>query len=211
VVAQPGVEFGDTSVVEYSPIKARRLANLIERHGGLVYEAHSTDYQTRNALWQMVRDHFAILKVGPALTFAFREAVFALSGMEEEYLSGLRGITHSNLPAVLEQVMCDNPKHWKRHYHGNERDKAYARKYSYSDRSRYYWPNASLQEALNRLVANLTQEPPPGTLLSQFLPHQYVALRDGTISNRPEDLIRHRIMEVTSDYAYACRVRQNKR
>ena len=30
----------------------------------------------------MVEAHFAILKVGPGLTYAFREAVFALAEME---------------------------------------------------------------------------------------------------------------------------------
>jgi D-tagatose-1,6-bisphosphate aldolase subunit GatZ/KbaZ len=204
VVVQPGVEFGDATIVEYSSDKAKELSNHIERHDGLVYEAHSTDYQTRDALRQMVEDHFAILKVGPALTFAFREAVFALCQMEREYLSGIKGITLSDLPAVLDRVMCEDPKHWKKHYHGSEREQAYARKYSYSDRSRYYWPNHQVRDALVRLLNNLTRNPPPGTLISQFLPNQYLAMRNGQICDEPTDLIHNRIMEVTGDYANAC-------
>ncbi len=34
----------------------------------------------------LVTDHFAILKVGPVLTYAYREAVFALSFIEDELL-----------------------------------------------------------------------------------------------------------------------------
>lgn len=204
LVVQPGVEFGDATVVDYSSAKASELSKHIERYDGLVYEAHSTDYQTRGALRRMVKDHFAILKVGPALTFAFREAVFALAEMEREYLSGVNGVRLSDLPAVLDRVMCEEPRHWEKHYHGSQRDQAYARKYSYSDRSRYYWPNPQVQAALERLLANLTRNPPPMTLLSQFLPNQYLAMRKGQIHGNPTELIHHRIMEVTADYASAC-------
>jgi len=204
VVVQPGVEFGDATIVEYSSDKARELSTHIEKYGGLVYEAHSTDYQTRTSLRLMVKDHFAILKVGPALTFAFREAVFALSQVEKEFLSGVEGTTVSDLPAILDRVMCDHPKHWKKHYHGSEREKAYARRYSLSDRSRYYWPNQEVQDALEKLISNLTRYPPPGALLSQYLPGQYRAMRDGQIDSKPTALIRHRISEITGDYAFAC-------
>jgi D-tagatose-1,6-bisphosphate aldolase subunit GatZ/KbaZ len=204
VVVQPGVEFGDSVVVEYSSSKAEALSHHIESYNGLVYEAHSTDYQTRTALRQMVVDHFAILKVGPALTFAFREAVFALSSIEQEFLAAKRGIQLSNLPAVLDHIMCEEPRYWKKHYHGTDSEQAYARKYSYSDRSRYYWPNPRVEEAVDRLMGNLTENPPPATLLSQFLPNQYRAIRTGQTSSSPTDLIKHRIMEVTADYAYAC-------
>ena len=50
----------------------------------MVYEAHSTDYQTRDALRALVKDHFAILKVGPGLTFAMREALWALDAIDQE-------------------------------------------------------------------------------------------------------------------------------
>ncbi|MGW8179488.1 MAG: class II D-tagatose-bisphosphate aldolase non-catalytic subunit, partial [bacterium] len=189
---------------EYSPDRAGALSNYIEDHHDLVYEAHSTDYQTRDCLRQMVKDHFAILKVGPALTFAFREAVFALARMEREYLDGIENIRLSELPAVLDRVMCEEPKHWKKHYHGSDQEQAYARIYSYSDRSRYYWPNPQVQEALKRLLANVTRHALPETLLSQHLPNQYHAVRSGRIQNSPTELILHRIMEVTGDYAYAC-------
>lgn len=53
----------------------------------MVYEAHSTDYQTQAAYRELVRDHFAILKVGPALTFALREAIFALAQIEQELIA----------------------------------------------------------------------------------------------------------------------------
>ena len=87
VVVQPGVEFGDSTVFPYDSRKANSLSQFPSHTWAGVYEAHSTDYQTGVALRQMVMDHFAILKVGPWLTFAFREAVFALAAIETEWLS----------------------------------------------------------------------------------------------------------------------------
>jgi D-tagatose-1,6-bisphosphate aldolase subunit GatZ/KbaZ len=72
LVVQPGVEFDHHKVVEYRPQAARALSELIGRQSQFVYEAHSTDYQPAEALRALVRDHFAILKVGPGATFALR-------------------------------------------------------------------------------------------------------------------------------------------
>ena len=95
VVVQPGVEFGDSSVFAYDHEKAAGLAAFGEKNWQGVFEAHSTDYQSAEGLREMVKDHFAILKVGPWFTFAFREAVFALAMVEEEWLGGRKGITRS--------------------------------------------------------------------------------------------------------------------
>jgi D-tagatose-1,6-bisphosphate aldolase subunit GatZ/KbaZ len=204
VVVQPGVEFGDASVFAYDAKEARVLAKFVTRKWTGVYEAHSTDYQTRAALRQMVKDHFAILKVGPWLTFAFREAVFALEGIERELFTGRNAAERSCVGEVLEKVMLGNPGHWKGYYHGDEEALRIARKYSYSDRSRYYWPLPSVDAALQRLIRNLTAQPAPISLLSQYLPAQSEAVRSGEIQNHPVEHIRHRIVEVLEQYAYAC-------
>ncbi len=86
VVAQPGVEFGDDTVVAYDAVAAAGLAATVRDAWPLVFEAHSTDYQRPDALVDLVRDGFAILKVGPWLTFAMREALFALEAIERELL-----------------------------------------------------------------------------------------------------------------------------
>jgi len=204
VVVQPGVEFGDSTVVAYDRRKAWPLVDYISAVPTLVYEAHSTDYQTRAALRAMVEDHFAILKVGPALTFAFREAVFALEEMEIEWLGEREGVTLSRLSDTLERVMLADNTYWRNHYEGDEAALRYARKYSYSDRSRYYWQHPELLSALRRLIMNLEKNTVPLTLVSQYLPAQYRAIREGVIANRPADLIRHKIREIIADYAYAC-------
>ncbi len=202
-VVQPGVEFGEESIFDYQPEKARALSHAIEGYGNLVFEAHSTDYQREDSLRSLVMDHFAILKVGPALTFAFREAVFSLEMIEQEWLSGMN-VELSGLRRTLEQVMIDAPGYWKNYYHGDGTAQRLARGFSLSDRIRYYWPNPAVQSALDRLMANLSGRTIPLTLISQFLPKQYEAVRGGVIANRPRDLVLHKIDEVAAAYARAC-------
>ncbi len=202
VVVQPGVEFSNLSVIEYDPERCGQLPEAIEQRERMVYEAHSTDYQTLPSLRRMVKDHFAILKVGPELTFAFREALFALAGIEEEWLGGSQTKTSGLIP-LIENVMIEYPRYWAKHYHGSEAQKAFARKYSFSDRIRYYWPYPQVQQAVALLIENLTRHSPPLTLLSQYLPFQYQAVREKAIANTPLELINHKICQVLQRYNQA--------
>ncbi len=99
--------------------------------------------------------------------------------------------------------MLEDRRHWEKHYHGTAEEQAFARKFSYSDRIRYYWPTPSVSAALHRLLSNLKANPLPLNLLSQYLPNQHLAVRENRIANTPEDLIRHKIMEVVEVYASA--------
>jgi D-tagatose-1,6-bisphosphate aldolase subunit GatZ/KbaZ len=195
------VEFGDDFVLDYQPEKARALAQWIETEPGLVYEAHSTDYQTRDALRQLVRDHFAILKVGPGLTFAFREAVFALALIENEWLPA---DTCSNLIRVLNDVMVGQPKNWLKYYHGNAAEQAFKRKFSLSDRARYYWGQPEVQSALGRLMKNLGARPMPLSLLRQFAPRELGTLRERGAPLTPEAVVSERVAQTLRDYQAAC-------
>lgn len=202
VVVQPGVEFGDSGWHAYQPEAARPLSQFIEQAPGLVFEAHSTDYQTRAALRQLVAGHFAILKVGPALTFAFREAIFALAMIEEAWLDG--AVVPSAAPLALEQAMLSHPEHWEAYYTGDGAARRFARRYSYSDRSRYYWPEPHVRAAVEQLLSNLSAGPLPLPLLSQFAPQQYARVRQGELANTPLALIYDRVGGVLAHYAWAC-------
>jgi D-tagatose-1,6-bisphosphate aldolase subunit GatZ/KbaZ len=204
VVVQPGVDFGSDAVHEYEPAAAARLSRFIGAHARLVFEAHSTDYQRPRSLRRLVGDHFAILKVGPALTFAFREAVFALALMEREWLGGRPDAGLSGLPAVVDGAMVADPRHWAGYYRGTPEEIACARRYAYADRMRYYWPRPDVQAALGRLFENLTRWPPPLTLLSQFLPEQYAHVRDGRLGRDPREWVSNRIAAVLAQYTRAC-------
>jgi D-tagatose-1,6-bisphosphate aldolase subunit GatZ/KbaZ len=205
VVVQPGVEFDDSFIFDYEPEKAINLSEKIKQIENIVYEAHSTDYQKKSSLKQMVRDHYAILKVGPWLTFAFREAVFALAFIENE-LYDPDDPQYSDLLKIVDCIMSENPRHWVNYYSGKNSGIRFSRRFSYSDRIRYYWPEQSISGALNKLIYNLKQKKIPLSLISQYLPEEFDAIRNGEISNRPEDLINHKITKILDIYNYATRV-----
>jgi D-tagatose-1,6-bisphosphate aldolase subunit GatZ/KbaZ len=199
LVVQPGVEFGNDFILAYDRKAASGLSRYIETET-LVYEAHSTDYQAPDALRQMVADHFAILKVGPALTYAYREAIYALAMVEDALFSPEE---RSNLIEVLDQAMLRVPVHWRKYYPGDPRAQRFARQYSLSDRSRYYWTAPAVQAALEKLTQNLKANPLPLSLISQFAPEQYKRIRFGQLVNHPEEIILDRITEVLRDYRMA--------
>jgi len=203
LVVQPGVEFGDSNVFDYDRRKTKALIAALPASPLLVYEAHSTDYQLCSSLKQLVEDHFAILKVGPELTFAFREAVFALAGIEHEMLRA-KAARASNVPEALEAAMLRNPSYWRDYYHGDEDQLHISRLYSYSDRCRYYWHEPELKARVNQLIENLNASPPPLSLVRQYLPLEYEAIRAGDLHAFPSEIIRHHIRTVLCKYAAAC-------
>jgi D-tagatose-1,6-bisphosphate aldolase subunit GatZ/KbaZ len=200
LVVQPGVEFGDDFVQDYHPEAAQDLVRFVETTP-FVYEAHSTDYQTSNDLRNLVHDHFAILKVGPALTFAYRQAVFALASIENELVPLTQ---RSCLIEKLDDAMLREPGYWLNHYHGSAQEVAFARKFSLSDRVRYYWAKPDVQGALNALLANLCGKPLPLSLVSQYFPQHYPAVREGRLNNSVESLLIESIGIVLRDYQQAC-------
>ena len=202
LVVQPGVDFTATRVFEYDRAAGAALRPVLEKEPGLVFEAHSTDYQPERALRGLVADGFGVLKVGPWLTWAFRQAVFALEAVEKEWLAGRRQVELSGVRDALEAAMDADPRHWRGHHRPGETLRA-ERAFGYSDRVRYYWPAASVQAALARLRANLHGFPPPLTLLGQYLPRQYEAVREGRIGATPEDLVADAVRQVTRLYARA--------
>lgn len=203
VVVQPGVEFDHTSVIDYQPAKAFHLKKLAEQADNrIAFEAHSTDYQLPAAFAHLVRDHFAILKVGPALTFALREALFALAHIEDELVPAER---RSNLRAITEERMVAEPKNWQRFYHGDADGQRLLRRYSLSDRIRYYWPDPAIEAAAATLFANLAEVGTiPLGLLSQYLPLQYQALREGRLSGDAPSLAKESVRIALAPYAAAC-------
>ncbi|WP_286232752.1 D-tagatose-bisphosphate aldolase, class II, non-catalytic subunit [Thalassotalea sediminis] len=201
IVVQPGVEFDHTSIIDYDSEKAQPLSQFIKTVPNIVFEAHSTDYQKPTAYQSLVTDHFGILKVGPQLTFAMREALFALSYIEQAYIPSEQ---RANLMDVIEEAMLTNPVYWQKFYHVAPADEIFYRRYSYSDRIRYYWNTTIVEQAVEKLLNNLTQHAIPLPLISQYLPEQYQALRAGTIKNCPRALIVNKIMQVTEVYASAC-------
>lgn len=167
LVVQPGVEFGHEEVVIYRPERARELVAVLNDEPGLVFEAHSTDYQPRDKLSRLVADGFAVLKVGPGLTFAWREALYGL-----DLIAGELDAAYGERPLAkaMEALMLAEPGHWQRYYQGDAAGQHMLRHYSYSDRIRYYWPHPAATDAVARLSQVLAGRPLPPTLVRQFVP-----------------------------------------
>lgn len=201
VVVQPGVEFGNDEIHHYNRMDSLHLCECLKKYPDIVFEGHSTDYQAPSKLKEMVEDGIAIIKVGPALTFSLREALYSLSLMEKELITN--EWDRANFIEVLEEAMIKNPKHWEKYYHGDEVQLALQRKYGFSDRSRYYMALPEVEAAINKLFENLNSVEIPITMLRQYMPLQYIKVRDGKLLCRARELAKDSVVMMVEDYNYA--------
>lgn len=204
VVVQPGVDFGNEHVVHFQSGATSGLEAALPERPLVVFEAHSTDYQRPAAYVALVRAHFAILKVGPAVTFALREAFYALEHLESELVSQKE--ERSSLRASIESAMRRRPEAWQSHYKGDAETLAYLRHFSLSDRLRYYWQDAEVAESARRLITNLERRPLPLPLVSQYFPGAVRSIDEGRLAARPRDLILAHVETCLKPYAAAAGV-----
>jgi D-tagatose-1,6-bisphosphate aldolase subunit GatZ/KbaZ len=194
LVVQPGVDFGNEQIIAYDRPRAGGLAALAPALNGPLFEAHSTDYQTQHALTALVQDHFAVLKVGPELTFAYRQAVMALERLEH-----LMGLPPSGVTAALLAAMRDRPADWRSYVEAGPREESLML-YGLSDRLRYYWPNPAVQAAQSRLFDALRAAPPAPSLLAQVTGGLVEGYDPATL---PEAVIRKMVGAVVHKYRSA--------
>jgi D-tagatose-1,6-bisphosphate aldolase subunit GatZ/KbaZ len=206
LVVQPGVEFDHHRVIDYVRSKAVMLSRSIESVPGMVFEAHSTDYQTPAALGALVQDHFAILKVGPGVTFALREALWALSDIAVQ----LDLLPDGSLRDTMLHEMKRDPRYWSAYYTNPERQD-FELQYSLSDRIRYYWNAPVVERACVQLFERLGARGIPMTLISQYLPVQHAAIREGRLNNNPRELVLDAVLQVLGHYDRACRAAEPAR
>ena len=203
VVVQPGVEEKDAGCTEYDREKAADLMKTIREYPNLVFEGHSTDYQTKWKLRELVEDGVGILKVGPALTFALREGMFALAYAEKELYASEPWL-QSFFMETLDDAMRKEAKYYRNHYFGTPAEIDLKRKFSFSDRCRYYLPMEEVDGAIKKLFRNLSGGVPLN-LLSQFMPVQYTRVREGSLVNDPMELVFNKVADTIDEYLFATR------
>lgn len=159
LVVQPGVEFSPMEVHHLPLTREPGLLRALADWPGTCLEAHSTDYQHPAAYPRLAELGFAFQKVGPALTFAWREALYALDTIRAQ----TGRATGPSLPDTMEEVMLANPAHWQAHVHGP--DQRLQRHFGLADRIRYHWPDPKAQEAVRRLLTDLADQGLPDPLL----------------------------------------------
>ena len=201
IVAQPGVEFGDDAVHRFEPEATRPLTAALDPYPNLVFEAHSTDYQDKAALNALVRARFTILKVGPELTFAYREALDGLDSIEAELLPK-EG--RADVFEALEAAMLADDGAWRGYLTGDAAAQRLARRFGLSDRCRYYWDKPAVKAAVVRLMQNLSAIDLPPTLVRHAFPDLFAAgAVDWDVT--PQGLIEARVRRVIERYARAVR------
>lgn len=161
LVVQPGVEFTPMTVHHLPLTRDPGLRAAISHHNGVCLEAHSTDYQHPAAYLRLAELGFAFQKVGPALTFAYRQALYSL-----DLLRHLTG-GHASLQSATEQIMRASPVHWQGHYHGDDNSLHLQRHFGLADRIRYYWPLPKAQQAVKDLLDAIGNRTLPDPLLLQ--------------------------------------------
>jgi D-tagatose-1,6-bisphosphate aldolase subunit GatZ/KbaZ len=208
VVVQPGVDFGDTQAAAYRPEAAAALS-AFHTHlpGAMIFEIHACDYQTPPALLQMVRDHFILLKIGPCLTYALRQALFDLARIEAALPELER---RSDLITVMEQLMLARPEYWQTDYRGSEQKLRDLRCNSLRDRIRYYWSDPRARQACDLLTHNL-RRPIARPLVHRFLPDLEDAVAAGTLIPTSRAVIQARIEAALTPYFQACHATPHRR
>jgi len=165
LVVQPGLEFAPDHVHRFDPAMPDDLSPVLQDMPGLSFEAHSTDYQAPAVYPELGRRHFAVLKVGPALTHAYRQAIYALDALLPWMDATATG---SEVSKVMEGLMRADPSNWSKHYSGSDAQLRLLRHFSYADRIRYYWNQPAAAEQVGRLMARLGETRPPVMVLEQF-------------------------------------------
>ncbi|MBF0101964.1 MAG: class II D-tagatose-bisphosphate aldolase, non-catalytic subunit [Desulfobacterales bacterium] len=195
LVIEAGIGFKNHEIIDYSSSRIKHLFPLIgATYPNIVFEGHSTDYQLDHSIQQMIADGFRILKIGPHLTFAFREALMGLWHIENLLVAPHK---RSHLFTVVQETIHDHFQYCYAYY---KEDSETDWIYSFYDRIRYYWNDPKIQHALSILIDNLTHTPTPLNLLSQYLPFQYQKIRQGLIDNHPKAIISDNIRRIYETY-----------
>lgn len=201
LVVQPGVEFGNANVIAFKPLEAKPLTKWRNNTGAVAFEAHSTDYQSAEGLKALVQAGFCILKVGPGLTFALREALYGLDQIAGAILPDYQA---GSLPDAMEQAMLAAPENWDGYYHGSPAEQFVQRHYSYSDRIRYYWHSEAATAAVEKLFSRLENVQLPEPLISQFLSRHYHDVMAGRVPPEANALVVAAIRCALAPYTAAC-------
>ncbi len=159
LVVQPGVEFSPTAVHPMPLDRDPHLLDALADHPHICLEAHSTDYQDPSVFVRLADLGFAFQKVGPALTFAYRHALYALDQLRDP---------KGALQAVMETVMVADPSYWQGHYAGDADDLYQQRHFGLADRIRYYWPQPAAHTAVAYLKNALATTIPDAALTKVF-------------------------------------------
>ena len=196
LVVQPGVEFSPMHFHALPMARDPGLAAVLADWPGVCLEAHSTDYQPPAVFPRLSELGFAFLKVGPALTFAYRRAIYALDALAGQ--TGWRD--GAPIPETMEALMLAAPRHWQAHYHASSGDLRVQRHFGLADRIRYYWPRPEAMAAVEALMHSLSGQYLPDPMLSQAFTPDVIATARQMGASMPQALILAEIQAALRPY-----------
>lgn len=184
LVVQPGVEFSPTKVHHLPMSRDPALLGALDGWPQVCLEAHSTDYQHPAVYPRLAQLGFAFQKVGPALTFAYRAALYDLDALRRAM-----GAQHGpSLPDVMESVMLDAPAQWQGHYTAKTGDLRQLWHFGLADRIRYYWPAPKAREAVAQLFADIAALAPSDAALAPYFSDAEIAFARQSLQKPPQTL-----------------------
>lgn len=199
LVVQPGVEFSPMEV-HYLPLaRDPGLLGALTTWPGLCLEAHSTDYQDPTAFPRLAELGFAFQKVGPALTFAWREALYALDTMRSQ----CGWATGPALADEMEAIMLADPGYWQGHYRADSAEIRVERHFGLADRIRYYWPKPRAQAAVAQLFADLDGRSLPKPALMAHFSQEEIASARHSSHSLPVALALTRVQSALRPYFFS--------
>jgi len=149
LVIEPGMKYMHSNVVKPNFINFLEKKDISKKNN-FVFEAHSTDYQSKKVLSLLVKNNFKFLKVGPELTYNYSKAIFYMQKIEEIFFRKKK----SNFKEVILTTMLKNKKYWKEYY-SKDNFKLLVR--SKLDRMRYYLNEKKVKNSINILKENINK------------------------------------------------------
>tara|TARA_B100000767_G_C19718103_1_gene515916 strand:+ start:141 stop:1364 length:1224 start_codon:yes stop_codon:yes gene_type:complete len=147
LVIEPGMKYMNSSIKK--PIFTKFLnKKKFSKANDFVFEAHSTDYQPKKILLNLVDNNFKFLKVGPELTYNYSRSLFFMNKIENKFFKN----PTSDIKKNILLSMKEKNKYWKEYYDKNN-DLLLLN--SKLDRSRYYLNTKNVENSIRILKNNI--------------------------------------------------------
>ena len=118
-----------------------------------------------------------------------------MAAIEERLVASGR----SEVLAILEQAMDDNPVHWRGYVAADDNERL-AKLFGLSDRIRYYWPDPRVEAAVKTLTQHIDAASVLPGLVSQFVGEM---LQDGGGAPLSKRVIQAKVGAVVAKYRRA--------
>ena len=147
LVIEPGMKYKHSKITKPNFTQFGNKKNISKKNN-FFYEAHSTDYQSKKILRQLVKNNFRFLKVGPELTYNYARSLFFMENIEKKKIK----LKNSNIKKTIFFSMLKNKKYWNGYYIKKKPELFLNSKL---DRMRYYFDTKEVKNSVGILRRNI--------------------------------------------------------